>query len=174
MGHQGKIDKKDLKELLSKGWMTHDAMWFYHCLNEFGIEKTNEMNLAAVRSMSAIEIMRLKKILGIPKDKNIETFEEFKRFTENINALIIPDFMKFTFSFPEENVMHFEFMPEQCFAYKGIKSLGVIDSYQCGVLQRIDCWFEGLGLEYAAEPGEVGECMMNKGGRCFREYRFKF
>lgn len=56
-----KIDKRDLRELITKGWMTHDAMWFYHTLQEFGIEKTNKINLAAVQSMSMIEAKRLKK-----------------------------------------------------------------------------------------------------------------
>ncbi len=26
------LEMKQLKELLNKGWMTHDAMWFYNCL----------------------------------------------------------------------------------------------------------------------------------------------
>lgn len=33
------LQKNELKELLNKGWMTHDAMWFYNCLQEFGIER---------------------------------------------------------------------------------------------------------------------------------------
>jgi len=28
------LEKKELKELLNKNWMTHDAMWFYNCLQE--------------------------------------------------------------------------------------------------------------------------------------------
>ena len=50
------IEKNDLRELLVKGWMTHDAMWLYHCFQECGMEKTNRINKAAVQSMSAIEI----------------------------------------------------------------------------------------------------------------------
>ena len=34
------LEKNELKELLNKNWMTHDAMWFYNCLQECGIEKT--------------------------------------------------------------------------------------------------------------------------------------
>ena len=52
------VENDELKELLVKGWMTHDAMWFYHSLQEFGIEKTNKINKAAIRDMSAIEIKR--------------------------------------------------------------------------------------------------------------------
>ena len=34
------IDKKELRELLLKGWATHDAAWFYNSLQEVGIEIT--------------------------------------------------------------------------------------------------------------------------------------
>jgi hypothetical protein len=47
------LETGQLKELLNKGWMTHDAMWFYNCLQEVGIEKTNKINRAAVKMMAA-------------------------------------------------------------------------------------------------------------------------
>jgi len=75
--HPFPLIKNELKELLNKGWMTHDAMWFYHCLEEFGIEKTNRINLADIKSMSAIEIKRYQKALGLEK---VDTFDEFKHF----------------------------------------------------------------------------------------------
>jgi hypothetical protein len=31
------LSKNQLKEIINKNWMTHDAMWFYNCLQEFGI-----------------------------------------------------------------------------------------------------------------------------------------
>ena len=34
------ISKQDLKELLSKNWLTHDAMWFALTLETVGISKT--------------------------------------------------------------------------------------------------------------------------------------
>jgi hypothetical protein len=52
------LKKSELKEILIKNWMTHDAMWLYHCLQECGIERTNKINKAAIRSMAAIEIRR--------------------------------------------------------------------------------------------------------------------
>ena len=65
------LAKKELKELLNKCCMTHDAMWFYNCLQECGIEKTNKINRAAVKAMAAVEIKRLKKAVGVD---NLETF----------------------------------------------------------------------------------------------------
>ena len=71
------LSKNELKEILNKNWMTHDAMWFYNCLREFGIEKTNKINKASIRGMAAIEIKRIKKAVGA---NQINTFDEFKSF----------------------------------------------------------------------------------------------
>jgi len=57
------IETKQLKELLNKGWMTHDAMWFYNSYQEVGIEATNRINRAAVKAMAAIEIKRIAQAL---------------------------------------------------------------------------------------------------------------
>lgn len=71
------LSKNELKEILNKGWMTHDAMWFYHCLQECGIEKTNKINKATIRDMATIEINRLQKALG---EQNFDSFDKFKQF----------------------------------------------------------------------------------------------
>jgi len=34
-----KIEKKEIGDLLGKGWLTHDGMWFYHTYRQLGIEK---------------------------------------------------------------------------------------------------------------------------------------
>ena len=73
------LKKKELKEILIKNWMTHDAMWFYHCLQECGIERANKINKAAVRSMGMIEIRRIQEAIGIDK---VETFEALKLLIE--------------------------------------------------------------------------------------------
>ncbi|MFX0137893.1 MAG: DUF6125 family protein, partial [Candidatus Hodarchaeota archaeon] len=61
------LNQKELKELLIKCWMTHDGMWFYHCLKECGIEKTNKINKSAVKSMAKIEIKRIIKAFNLGK-----------------------------------------------------------------------------------------------------------
>jgi len=73
------LNKKELSELLSKCWMTHDGMWFYNCFLELGIDKANQLNKAAISSLSSIEIKRFKKALGI-KENQIATFEDYKNF----------------------------------------------------------------------------------------------
>jgi hypothetical protein len=58
-----------------------------------------------------------------------------------------------------------------CFAYEGVKSLGVIDGYQCAIFDRLDAWLEALGVEYSATP-EVDGCLLRRGRTCLRRYRF--
>jgi hypothetical protein len=159
------VDRKEQKELLNKCWMTHDAMWFAHCLSEIGIEKTNKINRAAVRSMALIEAKRVTKALGIRK---IDTFEDFKKFYEGAMELVMPDFMDFKCTFPEHNLVHLEW--GNCFAYNGVKQIGVIDQYQCGIFTRIDGWLDSLAIEYSVTPHVEG-CMMYTDGKCFRDYK---
>jgi hypothetical protein len=162
------LEKNELKELLNKNWMTHDAMWFYNCLQEVGIEQTNRINQAAVKGMSAIEIKRIQKALGAGR---FNTFDEFKRFFEQAMEIATGKFMKYTFSIPETNRMHSEWA--SCFAYEGVKALGVIDRYQCGIMLRIETWLDTLGIKYEVVPKVTG-CMMHTDGRCFRDYQFFF
>ena len=160
--------KDEIKELLIKGWMTHDAMWFYHCLQECGIDKTNRINKAAIKAMSAIEIKRIQKAVGTEK---LDTFDEFKRFFNIAMEIATGEFMKYTYSMPANNLMHGEW--ESCFAYEGVKALGVIDRYECGIMLRINTWLDTLGIKYEVEPKLTG-CMMHTDGKCFRDYRFFF
>lgn len=162
-------EKDELKELLIKGWMTHDGMWFYHCLQECGIEKTNRINKAAIRAMSAIEIKRIQKAVGA---RNLDTWHEFKRFFELTMEIATGEFMKFTYRVPAKNRIHGEWLGS-CFAYEGVKALGVIDRYECGIMLRIETWLDTLGIQYEVEPKVTG-CMMHTDGKCFRDYRFSF
>ena len=134
------ISQKEIIDLLDKCWMTHDGMWFFHSLQEVGIAATNKINKSAIQSLASIEIKRIRHILGM--EKNIENFDEFKLFFMEASKLMVPEFMNVTFSFPEKNIMIWEFNQGKCFAYEGIKRLGAIDTYECGVLFRIKCWLE--------------------------------
>ena len=59
------LSKAELKELLIKCWMTHDAMWLMQTVQHCGFEKANLINKAAVRSMAQVEIKRIKKALAL-------------------------------------------------------------------------------------------------------------
>jgi hypothetical protein len=58
-----------------------------------------------------------------------------------------------------------------CFAHDGIKRIGVIDQYQCGIFERVDGWFKGLGLKFEVTP-QINGCLMHQGKKCIRNYNF--
>ena len=162
------LELKQLKELLNKGWMTHDAMWFYNSVQEIGIEKTNKINRAAVKAMAAVEMKRMKKALGVTE---IKTFDQWVELFEASMYIVSGDFMKYKFIYPGQNVIHSEWL--SCFAYDGVKSLGVIDRYECCIMDRIEAWLDVLGLKWEVEPKVTG-CMMHTHGKCYRDYKFTF
>jgi hypothetical protein len=169
MKPQHQLNREELIELLNKCWMTHDGMWFYHCLQQLGIETANKINKAAIKSLAPIEIARIKKALGIEKSQ-IETFEEFKYFFEGASQLFMANFMNISVSFAHENVLHWEFEPQKCFAFKGMRNMGVIAEYECGVIYRVESWIESLGIKYSVHP-QIKKCSMLANGRCCGDIR---
>jgi len=161
------IDPRDLRELLTKSWMTHDAMWFAESVRVHGIEATNPINRGACRAMAVIEAKRLKKLLGVAE---VGTFDDFQRFVNAALELTKPDFMDFHLTFRAPDVMIWD--APSCFAYDGAVRLGVIDAYECGILERLDGWCEALGVR--AEAAELDGCLRHSEGRCHREYRLTF
>ncbi|KKL48447.1 hypothetical protein LCGC14_2325460 [marine sediment metagenome] len=51
--------------------MTHDAIWFKLSFENIGIDKTNQINREAARSMAKIEILRLLKALNLKRPESI-------------------------------------------------------------------------------------------------------
>ena len=166
------LRKEDILVLLNKCWMTHDGMWFLSCFNEFGIEKTNKMNKAAISGLAPIEVKRFKDILGMG-DQEIDNFEAFKVFFKGAGDLVIPDFMNAEMSFPRENVLHWRFKTGKCFAFRGMQMIGALEGYECGVIHRIESWVKCLGIAYTARPDVTG-CLMRDEGKCEGELWLDF
>ncbi|MBW2411377.1 MAG: hypothetical protein JRF72_16390 [Deltaproteobacteria bacterium] len=165
------IDKKDLRDLLGKGWLTHDGMWFYNTYQALGIEQANTLNKAAIRSIAPIEINRVKKILGLGEEK-IQSFEILRDFMDKAFQLILPEsvFGRFHFDASRKNTFHWEWEKGQCFAFKGMTQLGAIDEYRCGVMYRIECWLEALGINFSIDP-PIDKCIMHTTGVCSGDIR---
>jgi hypothetical protein len=169
-----RIEKEQLRNLLGKGWLSHDGMWFYHCYQQFGIEQTNALNRAAIRSLAPIEIGRVKDILGIGKGE-ITSFADLGDFMLDALEMILPDsvFDKFHITTSSNNIIHWKWESGQCFAYKGMQQIGIIDRYRCGVIYRIECWLDALGIEYSINP-RIDTCIMNEKGACFGDIQVEF
>ena len=164
------LDKHQLKELLVKCWMTHDGSWFYTCVKELGIDAANKLNKASIKSLSLIEVQRVQKALGRENVK-IETFEQLKTFIDDAFSVIKGDFMNFTYSFPEKNRLHWEMT--RCFAFEGMKRIGVKERYECGVLYRVSCWLDVLGIKHEIEP-KIDKCLLYSQEKCHGEMILNF
>ena len=162
------LEGKELGRLLNKCWMTHDGMWFLHCLQECGIEMTNKINKAAIRSLAPIETMRLRKAFELGE---IDDLEKVRRLFNAAQETFIPDFMEYDLTFLPEDRLRMDV--HKCFAHDGIRRIGVIDQYECGIFHRIEAWFSALKIRYEVTPA-VERCMFHEEGKCWREYRFLF
>lgn len=162
------LNENQSKELIIKSWMTHDGAWFNHCLQEVGIEKTNKINKAASKSLGMIEIKRFMKIFGL---ESVNSFDDLKVVILSLLKVVKAEFMRFSHDFSTFNELNCEML--ECFAYNGIKRIGVIDIYECGIFERIEGWFESLGIPYDVEP-KIKGCMMHEQGICMRKFKFYF
>ncbi|SFG10367.1 hypothetical protein SAMN05660649_00685 [Desulfotomaculum arcticum] len=165
-------ETREVIDLLNRCWMTHDGMWFLHCFRTFGIQQANLLNKAAIRSLAPLEIERIRRTLG-RGEKRIGNFTDFKEFFISASRLFIPDFMGVSMTFPGENILHWELEPLNCFAYKGIKRIGAIEGYECGVIYRLECWLEALGLAFRTSPRSA-HCSMHLSGVCSGDFEFFF
>ena len=163
------IDPKELRELLLKCWMTHDGMWFNHCRLELGMAVANRLNKAANRSLAAIEAKRVMKAAGL---EAVRSFEDLAALFEAMNQTVVGDFMGFAFSLGPENTLHCA-MEGKCFALEGMRKMGVESEYECGIFNRVEGWFDALGLSWEVTPRILG-CMLLDQGLCRRTYRFSF
>lgn len=161
-------DKEALKQLLLRGWMTHDAMWFKSALEAYGIEAANQLNRAAIRSMAPIEVKRVKQALGLD---GVRSFDALQTFMTGAMHLLGGDFMRYRWTWSPPDALHVEV--DRCFAHDGIRRIGAIERYECGIFDRIYAWFDALGVEHRATPS-VDHCTMAREGTCVRDLRFSF
>jgi len=81
------------------------------------------------------------------------------------------DFMNFNYTFPEKNRLHWEMI--KYFAYEGMKRIGVKERYECGILYRVGCGLDVLGIKHKIEP-KIEECLLYTQKQCFGDIIFNF
>ena len=174
MKHLEDVTRDDLRELLGKGWLTHDGMWFYVVNTHLGTKVASKLNKQAIKAMTPFEVQRLLRILNLQPGQ-IKDAASVRNFLTAAMSLILPDSVASTFDqeIAAGNVLRWRWKKGECFAYKGMTRIGVIDQYECGVMYRIECWMHELGLKYHARP-QLTMCMMHEKGYCEGEYEFFF
>jgi hypothetical protein len=163
----------EIQSYLSKGWLTHDGMWLLNAYLTVGVEKGNELNRGAIRSMAAIEMKRTRELLGVQgKPASIAELEELM---ESALELLLPLEVRreFSMGIAGDSSIKWSWNSGACFAYRGVKKMGMLDQYRCGVIYRIECWLRELGYRFRVEPVVEG-CLMKEGGLCAGEFIIDF
>lgn len=167
------LGRPQIRDLLSKGWLTHDGMWFDQAARALGLEEANRLNLAAIRAMAPFEVSRLSEALGVGAG-DLGDAEAVVRFVAAGIALVTPGSVSSRMHVrAEAGRLHWEWDAGECFAYKGMQRFGHLDGYECGVIYRVECWLEALGVR---RPGgrAVAGCLMHDTGRCAGELMLSF
>lgn len=166
------VDKEELRELLGKGWLTHDGAWFLSVSAECGVDAANRLNKAAIKAMVPFEVQRLCKVMSVDGSKLTDAVRIVEFMQEGLR-LILPQSVltRFHLDAQGKNIVSWEWEKGECFAYKGMSRAGVIDRYDCGVMYRIECWFENLGLKFQRDV-KLDGCRMHSEGSCKGRYTF--
>lgn len=119
---------------------------------------------AAIKSMAPIEIQRFGLVLGMERER-LQNFEQLMAFLLAATKLTLPDSIskRVHLGSPSKDLIHWNWEPGECFTYKGMKQIRAIDGYRCGVLYRIECWLEALGVRYSMSRSAQGSLMYKKG-----------
>ena len=167
------LNKKEMVEFLGKCWMSHDGVWFMNCAMELGMDAANRLNKAAIRSLAPIEIDRFRKGLGMAGGP-LKNYRQVQGFFQGVGEVAIPDFMGARLAFSDKEDIRWGFDNRGCFAWRGMTRMKVIGEYECGVLYRIRCWLDALGVDYEMTPEVNGVCIDPEQGGCSGVFCLRF
>ncbi|HVP79760.1 MAG TPA: DUF6125 family protein [Thermodesulfobacteriota bacterium] len=156
------------KDLLIKGWMSHDARWFMAVARHFGIDAANRLNQLVCRELGAVEMKRYLKTLALSPAKDLDEFLALSKAALTLYGSGLAEY--------EIKILDhqsYEMRLKRCFAYENIVRAGIKDQYECGILARIQGWIDAQGLEHELEP-PLGKCRMVSGGECSYIIKLKF
>jgi len=162
------MNVEEVKQLLTRCWMTHDAMWFAATMRHLGMAEANRLNRSAIRGLAPIEVKRLQKALGLER---VASPEDLEAFLSGASALVIGDYMDLDWELRPDGGLRVEI--GRCFAHEGMVRLGVVDRYECGIFERLRAWFEALGLQPHVDPPIAG-CLKHETGACARIITFEY
>jgi hypothetical protein len=169
-----RLSKEEIRDLLGKGWLTHDGMWFISAAAELGVDQANQLNRAAISGMAEIEVRRLLETLDVDR-AGLTSSEDVCRFLTDGLAVLLPDSVasRIRLSAPDKATVRVGWEDGECFAYKGMRRAGLLDGYECGVVFRIECWLKALGIRHEVDPA-AGRCQMRVDGSCSSDIRVVF
>lgn len=156
------------KDLLIKGWMSHDARWFMAVAERFGIDAANRLNQVVCRELGQVEMKRYMKTLALSPAKDMEEYLNLGKAAISLYGSGLTEY-EIKILDHQTYEMHFK----RCFAYENIVKAGIKDQYECGILARIQGWIDAQGLEHELKP-PLGKCMMVSGEKCHYTITLRF
>jgi hypothetical protein len=148
------------KDLLVKGWMSHDARWFMAVTQHFGIDAANRLNQMVCRELGQMEMKRFMKTLALSQPKDLV---EYLTFNKAAFALYGSGLAEYDIKALDHR--SYEIHLKRCFAYENIVRAGIKDQYECGILARFQGWIDAQELKHELAP-PLGKCMMVFGKEC--------
>lgn len=163
-----KLEGEELRVFLVNNWMTHDAIWYGEAASRFGMAEASPMNLRVCRSLGKIEFKRFLKATGASRPDGMRALREM--FDQAWRVFVPPAFDgEVDFRADDTLVMK----NAECFAHKGMVRAGLIGEYECGIFERIEGWFDAMGLDYTRTP-DLSRCLKYKGEECVVTIQFRF
>ena len=156
------------KDLLIKGWMSHDARWFMAVAAHFGMDAANRLNQSVCREIGRVEMRRYMKTLAVSPARNLEECLTLMKAALSLYGSGLVEYEIKTL-----NDQSYEMHMKRCFAYENIVRAGIQDQCECGVLARLQGWIDAQGLEHELAP-PLGRCMMVLGKECRYRITFRF
>jgi hypothetical protein len=141
------------KDLLIKGWMSHDARWFMAVAEHFGIQAANRLNQMVARELGRVEMKRFMKALNLSPSRNMEEYLNLKKAALSMFG---PDLVDYEIKILDHQ--SYEMHLKRCFAHENIVKAGIKDRYECGIFSRLQGWIDAQGLEHELTP-PLAKCM---------------
>jgi len=162
------INRDQLGDILLRNWMTHDALWYGEVAAKFGMAEASPMNLRVCRKLGRIEFKRLMNVVEAPPPNNFEAYRELFELGKEV---FVPEFITIQIDYPGNSSQVFQV--SECFAHNGMKKLGLLPEYECGIFERIEGWFDAMGLRYTRTP-DLSRCLKFKDEECRIMVQFHF
>jgi hypothetical protein len=156
------------KDLLIKGWMSHDARWFMAVAERFGIDAANQLNQIVCRELGRVEMKRFMSTLNLSAPKNLDEHLNLKRAAISLYG---PDLIEYRIKILDHQSYQVDL--QKCFAHENIVKAGIKDRYECGIFARLQGWIDAQGLKHELTP-PLGKCKKVSGEECSYTIKLRF
>ena len=162
------LNQTQLRDLLLRNWMTHDALWYGEVVQKLGMEAASPMNLRVCRELGRIEYKRLINLVGAAPPTNMNDYRELFDLGRQV---FVPDFISIEIDYPKADLQRFRV--SECFAHRGMEKAGLLAGYECGIFERICGWLDAMKLAYTLKPS-LHRCLKYQGKKCEVTVQFQF